>query len=224
MNRRLVAIVAAVIVLGAAIWGGIAWWQRPASDTAAVQPLPPTALDEQPAGADIVTVDQTGEGPDPNEGATPMKDRVAVLGLLNKRNGEAREVTLKPGGAIRIGDVVMRLRACEQTAPWEVDHYTGAFVQLDVRGIDRHWRRAFSGWLYKERPGLNVVQHPIYDVWTKSCTMSFPDTVPEEETVDGNAAAPRSSRPKSPARPAAAASGTPPRPTAPSNASDSSDR
>src|SRR3546814_20450192 len=90
-----------------------------------------------------------------------MAQRVAVLGLLNKRNGESRDITLKPGQAVRVGDVIVRLRACEETASWEQAHYTGAFVQLDVRQLDQSWRRVFSGWLVKERPGLNVVQHPI---------------------------------------------------------------
>lgn len=133
-------------------------------------------------------------------GGTPMAERVAVVGLLNKRNGVSRDVTLKPGQAVRVGDAIVRLRACEHTAPWEQDQLTGAFVQLDVRGSDRHWRRAFSGWLFRERPALNVVQHPVYDVWTKSCTMSWPATGPDTTSVGagGGDAAGRSSAKKSP--------------------------
>ena len=107
-------------------------------------------------------------------GITPMAERVAVLGFLNKRNGIVRDLTLKPGQAIRIRDAVVRLRACETSAPWENNPLTGAFVQLDVLGTDGKWRRAFSGWLYKESPSLNVVEHAVYDVWPKSCAMNFP--------------------------------------------------
>jgi hypothetical protein len=107
-------------------------------------------------------------------GTTPMDQRVAVLGFLNKRNGIARDLTLRPGQAIRIKDAIVRLRACETTPPWEFDRLTGAFVQLDVQQPGGGWRRVFSGWLYKESPSLNVVEHPVYDVWPKSCTMSFP--------------------------------------------------
>lgn len=106
---------------------------------------------------------------------TPMNQRVAVIGLLNKRNGIARDLTMKPGQALRVGDVVVRLRACETTAAWEVQKLTGAFLQVDVQGADQKWRRVFSGWVYKESPSLNVVEHPIYDVWPKSCTMTRPD-------------------------------------------------
>ena len=44
-------------------------------------------------------------------GTTPMAQRVAVVGLLNKRNGISRDLTMKPGQALRAGDVVVRLRA-----------------------------------------------------------------------------------------------------------------
>ena len=117
-------------------------------------------------------------------GATPMPQRVAVLGFLNKRNGIARDITLKPGQAIRIKDAIVRLRACETTPPWEFDKLTGAFVQLDVQQPGGGWRRVFSGWLYKESPSLNVVEHPVYDVWPKSCVMSFPGAAMEGEALE----------------------------------------
>lgn len=161
-----------------------------AADTVEVQPKA-----AGPAEAEIVAVDA---GPTASvTGVTPMAERVAVLGLLNKRNGVARELTLKPGQAVRAGDVIVRLRACEKTAPWEPDQLTGAFAQVDIRGTDGKVARAFSGWLYKERPALNVVQHPIYDVWVKSCAMTFPDTGGEEVSGGAADAPKRSSAPKS---------------------------
>ena len=155
-------------------------------------------------GEEVVTTDATNTAA-LTAGATPMAERVAVLGLLNKRNGQARDITLKPGQAIRAGDVILRLRACEKTAPWESEPYTGAFAQVDVRESDGKWKRAFSGWLYKERPALNVVQHPVYDVWVKSCTMTFPETGGEEvgAGAPGGGAEPKaSSAPKSAETPA----------------------
>lgn len=111
-------------------------------------------------------------------GVTPMAERVAVLGLLNKRNGIVRDVALKPGQSAKWRDVIVRLSACEKTAPWEEEQLTGAFVQVDVQRADKRWTRAFSGWLYKESPSLNVVEHPVYDVWVKSCAMTFPEGPP----------------------------------------------
>ena len=107
-------------------------------------------------------------------GVTPMAQRVAVLGILNKRNGIVQNVALHPGQSVRWKDVIVRLRACEATAPWEEEKLTGAFVQVDVQRPDKSWQRVFSGWLYKESPSLNVVEHPVYDVSPKSCEMTYP--------------------------------------------------
>jgi hypothetical protein len=118
--------------------------------------------------------------------ATPMAERQATLGILNKRNGLSRDLKMKPGEAVRIGDAVIRLKACEQTEPWEREQLTGGFVQLIVRGADTKWRKIFSGWLYKETPSLNVVEHPIYDVWVKACKMDHPDIGPDTVVMSGS--------------------------------------
>ncbi|NCP19858.1 MAG: DUF2155 domain-containing protein [Erythrobacter sp.] len=116
---------------------------------------------------------------------TPMADRVATIGLLNKRNNVSRDFELKPGEATRVGDVVIRLEACEKTAPWELPQEEGAFVQVFVRERkgnepEPSWNKVFSGWLFRNSPSLNVVEHPVYDVWVKQCAMSFPG---EEESA-----------------------------------------
>lgn len=145
-------------------------------------------------GATAVTTD-TPQAVEAVAGVTPMAERVAVLGLLNKRNGIVRNITLKPGQAIRFRDAVVRLRACDATAPWENERLTGAFVQLDVEQPGGSWKRVFSGWLYKESPSLNVIEHPVYDVWPKSCAINWPagPAVPATPLATSN----RSSAPKS---------------------------
>ena len=127
---------------------------------------------------------------------TPMEDRVAVLGLLNKRNNITRDLEMKPGETRRVGDVIVRLSACERTAPWEEPPETGTFVQVIVltrpdADSRPEWRRFFSGWLFKNSPSLNVVEHPIYDVWVKDCRMSFPGEEAPAADDDDASPAPR---------------------------------
>lgn len=151
----------AAMICGLAIVGVAAWRVSAQSDTVS------TIVDTSPA-ADI------------EKDATPMAQRVAVIGFLNKRNGLTRDFQMKPGDNFRVADgVIIRLRACDKTAPWEPDPYTGAFVQVDVQNADNKWGRVFSGWLYKESPSLNVVEHPIYDVWVKDCKMSHGEPPPD---------------------------------------------
>ena len=147
---------------------------------------------------------------------TPMAERVATLGILNKRNGLYRDLVMKPGQAVRIGDLVVRLKACETTASWEAEPYTGAFVQVIVHGSDDKWRKVFSGWLFKESPSLNTVEHPIYDVWTKACAMKHPDVGPDTIVLRGDVSASnnRSSAAKSPDAAVEPGTNAPPAPAA----------
>ncbi len=188
--KRPLAIGGLVLVAVAGVtWAGLSLRPThpvPASDAPIVsKPVPDSAGTLPPPAADEVRPD--GQDAPVDAGTTPMAQRVAVLGLLNKRNGVSRDITLKPGQAGRIGDVIVRLRACEKTAPWEPEQLTGAFVQMEVRRADTGWRRVFSGWIYKERPALNVVIDPVYDVWTKSCTMAFPETAPSAPAAASSA-------------------------------------
>ena len=197
MRRRIAAaiVAAATIGLGSAIA-----FQNESSTTPVAEDEAPASQADAGNSSEAAPQEQAAakraSGPPPVLQVTPMKDRVAVLGLLNKRNGIWRDLKMHPGQAVRVGDVIVRLRACETTAPWEDQKLTGAFVQTDVLGADKKWRRIFSGWLFKESPSLNVVEHPIYDVWPKSCVMQYPDTGPDTVSA-GSIDASRSKAPKS---------------------------
>ncbi len=136
-------------------------------------PPPPEATE---TGAVIASASGTAIE---SEFGTPIKDRVATIGFLNKRNNITQDVVLKSGESRRIGNAIVKLATCEKTAPWEDPPETGAFVQLFVQeraSTDQPlaWRKVFSGWLFKSAPSLNVVEHPVYDVWVKNCAMTFP--------------------------------------------------
>ncbi len=139
-----------------------------------------------------------------SEYGTPVKDRVATLGLLNKRNNVSQDVVLKVGEAKRIGNVTIKLATCERSLPWESPPETGAFVQVFVEERANSnqplaWRKVFSGWLFKNSPGLNVVEHPVYDVWVKDCAMKFPG---EEGSPAPAASASSAAKPSGSASPA----------------------
>jgi len=160
-----------------------------------------------------------------NQYATPVKDRVATLGLLNKRNNEEQDLVMKTGESRRVGNVVVKLATCEKTAPWEHPPETGAFVQLFVEerattAQKLQWNKVFSGWLFKNSPSLNAVEHPVYDVWVKDCAMKFPGE--EEDPAASSKPAKATGKGKGttePAKPAAAPE-TPAAPAAPVNEAD----
>jgi hypothetical protein len=109
---------------------------------------------------------------------TPMAERVISFVVLDKNNGQVRDFKVKPGAVVNVGRLTIRTRACEATPPWERP-WSGAFLQIDDHLKRGGVKRVFSGWLFAESPSLNSFEHPIYDVWVKSCAMSFPEVGPD---------------------------------------------
>src|SRR3546814_14034122 len=100
-----------------------------------------------------------------------MAERVATLTVLNKQNGKTQELKMRPGQAVRLGGIIVRLRACETTPDWEKPSFTGAVIQVDVADPKGQFRRVFSGWTYAQTPSLHPVAPPLYAVWFQSSSM-----------------------------------------------------
>ncbi|MGB7405013.1 MAG: DUF2155 domain-containing protein [Pacificimonas sp.] len=116
---------------------------------------------------------------------TPMAERVVTIGVLDKVGQITETFTTNPGKRIRYKGLSIAVRACEATPPWAEQELTGGFLQIDLTprpGAEAE--RIFSGWLYAESPSLNSVDNPAYDVWVKSCTMSWPETGPDTIVVN----------------------------------------
>jgi hypothetical protein len=141
---------------------------------------------------------------------TPMNERIVHLAALNKRNGQTQEFSVRPGETFRFATLTVSVRACETTPAWEA-RQTAAYLRIDDVPVQvrtssvQRARRVFSGWMFAESPSLNPLEHPLYDVWVRSCTMRFPDTGPDT-VVAGRSATSQSNAAKSPAAPSAAAS------------------
>ena len=196
-RRRVAGLAAALAGVMAIAWGAGSTTRHVTVDPEAA--LSPDPAQDNHSAAEGGTPTKAPPAPPAITSDTPMAERIAVIGVLNKRDGATRDITLHPGQAARVGDLIVRLRACETTADWEPEQLTGAFLQADARGVDGGWRRIFSGWLYKETPSLNVVPSPLYDVWPKSCAMRHPATGPDTVAavaVTASGAAPRPSSAK----------------------------
>lgn len=182
---------------------GLAWLAGCSDDQ-------PANKQVQPAATATAVSSTTRTGPALSGGVTPNKDRIATIGLLNKRNNLTQDLVLKVGDRRRVGNVVIILESCERTAPWERPEEIGAFVRVLVEEppaprAKPQWRRVFSGWLFKNSPALNVVEHPVYDVWVKNCAMNFPgeeSALPETSSTSPA----RASRPSPTPTPAASPS------------------
>jgi hypothetical protein len=112
---------------------------------------------------------------------------------LDKITGRPTSITAPIGKPVHFATLTITARFCYSTPASETPE-TAAFVQIEDNRPDQTARRIFSGWMYGSSPGLNAVEHPLYDVWVISCNNApAPAVAANTSTAPVRVAAPDSS-------------------------------
>ncbi len=72
---------------------------------------------------------------------------------------------------VQFGALRVTPRTCQTQPPTEEPN-TMVFAEVDEITLDSRIRRIFTGWMFAASPGLNAVEHPVYDVWLKDCALT----------------------------------------------------
>ncbi len=122
--------------------------------------LPEIEPDEQ-----IETVPEQREAPvAPQRVANP----VAEFTGIDKITGRISNFDVYINETVQFGALQVTPRVC-YSRPDAEEPKTDSFVEVDEITLDRKIRRIFTGWMFAESPGLNAVEHAVYDVWLKEC-------------------------------------------------------
>jgi hypothetical protein len=150
------------------------------------------ALAQAPKAADTPANTLSGAAPAadlsaPDVGAVsqplqPTGPMVLLMRGLDKITGRPTDIVAPIGKPVNFFSFTITARYCYSTPPSETPETT-AFVQIDDHRPDQGARRIFSGWMYASSPGLNAVEHPLYDVWVISCNTNAPGKAPPQATV-----------------------------------------
>ena len=120
---------------------------------------PPAAL--PPAEAQV-------EGLAPEAKRDRIKNKVAEFSGIDKITGRITTFDVYIDETVQFGALQVTPRVC-YTSPASEAQQTDTFVDVDEITLDREIRRIFTGWMFSDSPGLNAVEHPVYDVWLKGC-------------------------------------------------------
>lgn len=105
--------------------------------------------------------------------APPVKDQrvknpVAEFAGIDKITGRIITFDVYIDETVQFGALQVTPRVC-YSRPGSETPKTDSFVEVDEITLDRKIRRIFTGWMFAESPGLNAVEHAVYDVWLKGC-------------------------------------------------------
>jgi hypothetical protein len=93
---------------------------------------------------------------------------VALFAGLDKIMGVTTNFEVKIGDEVKFGSLIVKAEVCN-TAPVTDTPKTASFVEIDELGKNDVRTRLFSGWMFAESPGLNALEHPIFDLWLVGC-------------------------------------------------------
>jgi len=122
---------------------------------------------------------QSGTAPAP----TWIKREVAVLQGLDKVTARISSLEAPIDQPISFGSLEIVVRTCQNRPPTETPE-NAAFLQIDERLPDTAPKRVFSGWMFGSSPGLNALEHPVYDVWVEAC--KSPSTADQSSSEESN--------------------------------------
>jgi hypothetical protein len=122
---------------------------------------PKIAIPNPPASVTAPNVAVPPPGP-------PQGGTVLMMRGLDKITGRPTSITAPIGKPVQFASLTVTARFCYSTPASETPETT-AFVQIEDHRPEQAARPIFSGWMYGSSPGLNAVEHPLYDVWVISC-------------------------------------------------------
>lgn len=100
--------------------------------------------------------------------AERISNPIAVFNGLDKITGITTTFEVEIGKQKQFGGLVVQPQVC-YSRPVTEEPKTTSFVAVDEIAADNTRKTIFSGWMFAESPGLNAVEHPIYDVWLTGC-------------------------------------------------------
>ncbi len=100
--------------------------------------------------------------------AQRIENQIAVFATLDKVTARISKLEVPLGQSVKFGSLKVTPRVCYSRAPTEPPKTT-SFVEVEETQLDGQVKRLFSGWMFAESPGLNAVEHPVFDVWLTDC-------------------------------------------------------
>ncbi|HXF54638.1 MAG TPA: DUF2155 domain-containing protein [Hyphomicrobiaceae bacterium] len=104
----------------------------------------------------------------PSAQADRIANQIAVFAALDKVTARISTLQIRLNETKQFGSLKVTPRVCYTRSPTEPPR-TSTFVEVDEVQLDGREDRIFTGWMFAESPGLNAVEHPVFDVWLTNC-------------------------------------------------------
>ena len=112
--------------------------------------------------------------------AEKIENQIAVFAGLDKITAVITSFEVPLDQKKIFGVLEVTARVCYSRPPTEPPKTT-AFVEVNELRSDAEPKKIFTGWMFADSPGLNAVEHPVYDIWLTSCRTAAESPSSENE-------------------------------------------
>jgi hypothetical protein len=114
-----------------------------------------------------------------------------LMGGLDKITARTFRFEAPVGVTVRFKKLLVSARSCYVRPPEETPETT-VFVEINEPPAEggETLQRLFSGWMFASSPGLNALEHPVYDVWVIGCQIDDPSAESITSSIPGEIVAP----------------------------------
>lgn len=119
--------------------------------------------------------------------AERIENQVAIFAALDKVTARISKLEVPLNSTVKFGSLKVTPRVCYSRPPTEQPKTT-SFVEVEEVQLDNKEKRLFTGWMFAESPGLNAVEHPVFDVWLTKCEKPSKPTVAQKPAAGTQAA------------------------------------
>jgi hypothetical protein len=148
------------------------------------EPAPPLEAEKaEPAPEEQAKAEEPEKAEPEPPPAKRIRHNVAILQALDKITAETLRFEAQVGKPVRYKNLVFTVRACERATPEEPMEDSIAYLVIESQPKAQRGRStppartAFRGWMYASSPGLNPLEHPVYDAWVITCRAPVPGQV-----------------------------------------------
>jgi hypothetical protein len=118
--------------------------------------------------------------------ADKYRNPLAIFAGLDKITGRIIAFEVNINETVQFGSLQLTPKVCF-SRPVSEKPNTTSYIEVDEIAANNEYKRLFAGWIFASSPGLNAIEHPVYDIWLTGCKgateRDLIKTKPDEEEV-----------------------------------------
>jgi hypothetical protein len=97
-----------------------------------------------------------------------VPQQVAELQALDKVTARVSTLRVPVNRPAQFGSLTITVRSCNARSPDEVPD-AAAWMEIADSRAPANGAAVFRGWMFANAPGVNMLQHPVYDIRVMEC-------------------------------------------------------